>query len=49
MIPELDPKEFSCMDDSPFNNGWGYNAPEPREEEEECIDDENETDGTRED
>ena len=28
-----DPKEFSCMDDSPFNNGWGYNSPEPIEEE----------------
>ena len=29
----FDPREFSCMDDSPFNNGWGYNSPEPREEE----------------
>ena len=34
-----EPREFSCMDDSPFNNGWGYNSepryiPEEKEEEE---------------
>lgn len=20
------PREFSCFDDNPHNNGWGYNA-----------------------
>lgn len=31
----IDPKEFSCFDDAPDNNGWGYGIwPEPREEEE---------------
>jgi hypothetical protein len=42
---DKDPREFSCMDDSPFNNGWGYNYPEPREEEpedENNFDNENE-------
>jgi hypothetical protein len=34
----FDPREFTCMDDSPFNNGYGYNSPELREEEEENID-----------
>jgi len=46
-----DPKErleFSCFDD--FNNdGWGNPDREPREEEEECIYDENESDESRED
>lgn len=22
----FDPKEFTCFDDSPLNNGWGYNS-----------------------
>jgi hypothetical protein len=48
MIDPKEPLEFSCMDDSPFNNGWGYNAPEPIEEEEEEID-ENDCNDTRED
>ena len=42
-----EPREFSCFDDSPFNNGWGYNSPEPREEEDiedENIDNENDCD-----
>ena len=38
-----DPKEFSCMDDSPFNNGWGYNSPEPREDTDEDEIEEEET------
>ena len=35
-----EPLEFSCMDDSPLNNGWGYNSrlwdddEEPEEEDE---------------
>jgi len=48
-----DPREFSCMDDSPENNGWGYNWPDPREEtidaDFEVIDDENNSDEERED
>lgn len=44
-----DPREFSCMDDSPFNNGWGWHRwPDAEdiewEEVEESIDNENETD-----
>ena len=41
-----DPKEFSCFDDDPENHGWGYNYPEPIEEdtEEENIDEENDID-----
>lgn len=36
------PREFPCMDDSPENNGWGYNS-EPRylrqpEDDEEDVD-----------
>jgi len=44
-----DPREFSCMDDSPENNGWGYNQPDPREEIDfEELDDENDNeDGDR--
>lgn len=37
-----DPKEFTCMDDSPLNNGWGYNQrglDERDEPEEETVDD----------
>ena len=33
-----DPREFTCMDDSPFNNGWGYNSPEPIEEDTHYLD-----------
>ena len=36
----FDPREFSCMDDNPFNNGWGYNSPEPRDDRDEDIDEE---------
>ena len=31
-----DPREWSCTDDSPFNNGWGYNS-NVREEDSEEI------------
>lgn len=38
----IDPREWTCTDDSPFNNGWGYNQPDEREEpEEEIIEDDN--------
>jgi len=39
-----DPREFSCMDDSPLNNGWGYNSPEVEDdiEEDEEIEEEKE-------
>lgn len=26
MLNNNDPREFSCMDDSPENMGWGYNS-----------------------
>ena len=46
-----DPREFSCMDDAPENNGWGwYRWPDAEEIDfEEIIDDENTTDEVRED
>ncbi len=35
-----DPREFTCFDDSPYNNGWGYNWDcEPQEDEEEKEED----------
>lgn len=38
---ENSPREFTCMDDSPLNNGWGYqDKPEEREEPDEEIPDE---------
>jgi len=33
-----EPREFSCFDDSPENNGWGYNQPNGIEEEPEKDD-----------
>jgi len=30
----IDPREWSCTDDSPLNNGWGYNYPDERDEPE---------------
>jgi hypothetical protein len=42
MNQTIDPKEFSCTDDAPTNNGWGHDLwPEPKEEEEN-IDEPNE-------
>lgn len=38
-----DPKEFSCFDDSPLNNGWGY---EWDYEQDENEDDDEELDFT---
>jgi hypothetical protein len=38
-----EPREFICFDDSPFNNGWGYNCdyePAETEENEEQINEE---------
>jgi len=37
-----DPREFSCTDDRPDNNGWNTEWPEPRQEPEEDINFENE-------
>jgi len=40
-----EPLEFSCMDDSPLNNGWGYNSrwgdddEELEEEDEDIVED----------
>lgn len=40
-INYTEPKEFNCMDDSPLNNGWGYQD-EFEEEDDENIPDEEE-------
>jgi len=34
-ITNMEPREWTCTDDSPLNNGWGYNQREPEEEPEE--------------
>jgi len=39
----IEPKEFSCTDDRPDNNGWNTEWPEPKEEDE-IIDLENDDD-----
>jgi hypothetical protein len=41
MIDPKEPLQFYCFDDAEENQGWGYNTPELREEEEEDIDLEN--------
>lgn len=33
MNQETEPRSFSCFDDSPLNNGWGYNNQYLDEEE----------------
>ena len=46
-----DPREFSCMDDAPENNGWGwYRWPDEDSyiDFEEIIDDENTNDNSNE-
>jgi len=44
MIYPIEKREWLCTDDSPLNNGWGYNNPDPKDEEEEYDEDYNEED-----